>query len=170
MKRLAGRPCVSRDRVVSLPGADSVGVMGAESDVAAFVVSFTEWVEACWFDERDMTGRRLDAVLGFPADVVLVGSLSLLARLVEAFGGAGDEAVGAALAHHLIVTGPDPDRQGLIRDVVLAAGAGPAARTALLVRHGSEAVTGAALECASFLTQVLANREGVVPSSILRDL
>ncbi|MDQ3946753.1 MAG: hypothetical protein M3357_16685 [Actinomycetota bacterium] len=50
------------------------------------------------------------------------------------------------------------------------AGAGPAARGGLLARHGSEAVTGAALECASFLAQVLANREGVVPSSILRDL
>ena len=144
--------------------------MGAESDVPAFVVAFSEWVEACWFDERDMTGRRLDAVLGFPADVVLVGSLSLLARLMEAFAAAGAEAVAAAVAHHLIVTGPDPERQALIRDVVLAAGSTPAARGSLLGPHDSEAITRAALECASFLTQVLADREGVVPSSILRDL
>jgi hypothetical protein len=144
--------------------------MGAESDVAAFVIAFTEWVEACWFDERDLTARRLDAVLRFSADVVLVGSLSLLGRLVEASGSGGPEAVAAALAQHLIVTGPDPERQALIRDVVVAAGAKPAARAALLARHGSEAVTRGALECASFLTQVLADREGVVPSSIVRDL
>jgi hypothetical protein len=153
--------------------------MGAESEVAAFVVAFSEWVEACWFDERDVTGRRLNAVLGFSADVVLVGSLWLLGRLVEASGSAGAEAVAAALAQHLIVTGPDPERQALIRDVVVAAGArplgdtpdpGPAARAALLGRHDAEEITRAALECASFLTQVLADREGVVPSSIIRDL
>lgn len=144
--------------------------MGAESDMAAFVVAFSEWVEACWFDERDVTGRRLDAVLRFSPDVVLVGSLSLLARLVAAVIATGGEPVAAALAHHLIVTGPDPDREALIRDAVLGAGAGPVARGALLAGHGSEAVTRAALECASFLAQVLADREGVVPSSVLRDL
>jgi hypothetical protein len=143
--------------------------MSAGSDMAAFVVAFTEWVEACWFDERDVTGRRLDSVLGFPPDVVLVGSLSLLARLVEALAPTGGEAVAAALAHHLIVTGPDPERQTLIRDVVLATAA-PADRGSLLGHHDSQAITGAALECASFLTQLLADREGVVPSSILRDL
>jgi len=148
----------------------SVGPMGADSDLAAFVEAFSEWVEACWFDERDVTGRRLEVVLRFAPDLVLVGSLSLVARLVPAVAGAGEEHVGAALAHHLVVTGPDPGREALIRDVVLGAGAGPAARADLLARHGSEAVTRAALESASFLTQVLADREGVVPSSILRDL
>ena len=144
--------------------------MGADSDLAAFVEAFSEWVEACWFDERDVTSRRLDAVLRFSPDIVLVGSLSLLARLVAAVASAGEEGVGAALAQHLIITGPDPEREAVIRDVVLGAGAGPAARADVLARHGSEAVTRAALECASFLTQVLADREGVVPSSILRDL
>jgi hypothetical protein len=146
--------------------------MEAESDVPAFIVAFSEWVEACWFDERDMTGRRLDAVLGFPAEVVLVGSMSLLARLMEAFApaGAGAEAVASAVAHHLIVTGPDPERQSLIREVVLAAGSTAAARGSLLGRHDSGSITRAALESASFLTQVLADREGVVPSSIVRDL
>jgi hypothetical protein len=144
--------------------------MDAESEVAAFVGAFSEWVEACWFDEREVTDRRLDAALRFPADVVLVGSLWLVARLVAAVGPTGGEPVAAALAQHLIVTGPDPEREALIRDVVLGAGAGPGARSALLARHGSEAVTRAALECASFLAQVLADREGVVPSSVLRDL
>jgi hypothetical protein len=144
-------------------------VTGDESELAAFVVAFGEWVEACWFDERADTGRRLDAVLAFPSGVVLVGSLSLLARLVEAAGG-GAEDVAAALAQHLIVPGPDPGRQALIRDVVLAAGASPADRASLLGRHDSEAIAGTALECASFLTQVLAERDGVVPSSILEEL
>lgn len=144
--------------------------MAAEPDAPSFALAFTEWVETCWFGERDVAARRLDAVLGFPADVVLVGSLSLLARLLEAFAPAGEAEVAAALAHHLIIMGPDPERETLIREVVLAAGSTPAARAALLARHGAEAITGAALECASFLTQAVANREGVVPSSILEGL
>ena len=73
-------------------------------------------MEACWFAEREAADDRLQAMLGFPADVVLVGSLSVLAR------------------------------------------------------HGAESVTGAALECASVLAQAMANRQGVVPSSILLEL
>ncbi|MGH8993660.1 MAG: hypothetical protein ACRDZ7_19280 [Acidimicrobiia bacterium] len=143
--------------------------MDAGSDLEAFVDAFSEWVEACWFDERDLTAPRLEAVLGFPGDVVLVGSLGLLDRLVGALATDREE-VAAALAQHLIVSGPDPARQALIRDVVLAAAAPAAARAPLLAGHDSRAVTGAALECASFLTQVLAERDGVVPSSIVRDL
>jgi len=127
-------------------------------------------VEACWFAEREAADDRLQAVLGFPADVVLVGSLSVLARLLEAFAPGGQAEMAAALADHLLITGPDPQRETLIRDVVLGAGAGPPARLALLARHGAESVTGAALECASVLAQAMANRQGVVPSSILLEL
>jgi hypothetical protein len=141
--------------------------MAGEPDAASFVPAFTDWVEACWFGEGDVATRRLEAVLGLPAEVVLVGSLSLLARLLETLAPPGEADVAAALAHHLIITGPDPEREALIRDVVLAACSTPAARAALLARHGAEAVAGAALECASFLTQAEANRQGVVPSSIL---
>jgi hypothetical protein len=144
--------------------------MTGEPDAPSFALAFAEWVEACWFDERDDAARRLDALLGFPADVVLVGSLSLLARLLEAFAPAGEAEVAAALAQHLIITGPDPEREALIRDVVLAARSTPSARDLMLARHGAGAITGTALECASFLTQAVANREGVVPSSILEDL
>ena len=109
--------------------------------------------------------------------MVLVGSLWILRRLLEvndprglapALGEAGD--VGAALAEHLLITGPDPAREALIRAVVAAAGAGPEARRALLVTYGAEAVEATALECSSVLAQALANRWGVVPSNILEDL
>jgi hypothetical protein len=141
-----------------------------EADLPAFVLAFSEWVEACWFAEHDAVDDRLRAVLGFPAEVVLVGSLSLLARLLQAFNPGADAEIAVALAEHLIITGPDPERQTLIRDVVLGAGADPPIRVALLARHGAEAVTRTALECASVLAQAMANRQGVVPSSILFDL
>ncbi|MGH9039017.1 MAG: hypothetical protein ACRDZ3_02180 [Acidimicrobiia bacterium] len=140
----------------------------AESNPEAFVAALSEWVEACWFDEREATGRRLDAVLAFPPDVVLAGSLAVLARLVDSTATPAAE-VADALAQHLVVSGPDPGRQALIREVVLAAGS-PVARAELLARRDPGAVTRTALECASYLSQVLAEREGVVPSSILRDL
>ncbi len=143
--------------------------MDTGSELEAFVAAFGEWVEACWFDERSETGPRLDAVLGFPSGVVLVGSLSLLARLAEKVGAPPDE-VAAALAEHLIVEGPDPDRHALIQDVVVAAGSAPADRSLRLGGHQPGAVARTALECASFLAQVLAERDGVVPSSILEDL
>jgi hypothetical protein len=134
-------------------------------------------VEACWFAEHDRAPARLEALLAFPADVVLVGSLELLGRLLElsdpkggspALGSTGD--IGGALAEHLLITGPDPGREALIRAVVAGAGGAPPARRELLVTYGSEAVTAAALECSSVLTQALANRWGVVPSNILEDL
>jgi hypothetical protein len=134
-------------------------------------------VEACWFAEDDRAPARLEAVVAFPADVVLVGSLEILRRLLElsdprglnpALGTAGD--VGGALAEHLLITGPDPARERLIRAVVAGAAAAPAVRRELLLTYGSEAVTAAALECSSVLTQALANRWGVVPSNILEDL
>jgi len=146
-------------------------------DLDAFVAAFGEWVEACWFAEQDRVEARLEAVVAFPPDVVLVGSLWILGRLLEvndprglapALGEAGD--VGAALAEHLLITGPDPAREALIRAVVAAAGAGTEARRALLVTYGAEAVEAAALECSSVLAQALANRWGVVPSNILEDL
>jgi hypothetical protein len=146
------------------------GLSATEADLPAFVLAFSEWVEACWFAEHDAADNRLQAVLGFPADVVLVGSLSLLARLLQAFNPGAEVEVAAALADHLIITGPDAERETLIRDVVLGAGADPPARVALLARHGAEAVTRAALECASVLAQAMANRHGVVPSSILLEL
>jgi hypothetical protein len=146
-------------------------------DLDPFVAAFGEWVEACWFAEHDRAPARLEALLAFPADVVLVGSLELLGRLLElsdprggnpALGNTAD--VGAALAEHLLITGPDPPREALIRAVVAGAGAAPAVRRELLVTYGSEAVTAAALECSSVLAQALANRWGVVPSNILEDL
>jgi hypothetical protein len=146
-------------------------------DLDAFVAAFGEWVEACWFAENDRAVARRDAVVAFPPEVVLVGALWILRRLLEvndprglapALGDTGD--VGGALAEHLLITGPDPAREALIRAVVAAAGAGPEARRALLITYGPEAVEAAALECSSVLAQALANRWGVVPSNILEDL
>jgi hypothetical protein len=145
-------------------------------DLDGFVTAFGEWVEACWFAEQDRAGQRLEAVLAFPPDVVLVGALMVLRRLLElsdprgiapALGDVAD--VAGALAEHLLITGPDPAREALIRAVVLAAGGGPEARRNVLAAYGPEAVEGAALECSSVLTQALANRWGVVPSNILED-
>ena len=152
-------------------------MIDAPSDLDAFVAAFGEWVEACWFAEHDRAETRLEALVAFPPDVVLVGALWLLSRLLElndprglapALGDPRD--VGAALAEHLIITGPDPARETLIRAVVAAAGAGPEARREVLLTYGTEAVEGAALECSSVLAQALANRWGVVPSNILEDL
>ena len=146
------------------------------SDLQAFVAAFSEWVEACWFAEHDRAETRLEALLAFPPDVVLVGALTILNRLLElsdprgfapALGDLDD--VGGALAEHLLITGPDPAREGLIRAVVARAGAAPAARRELLVTYGTEAVTATALECSSVLAQELANRRGVVPSNVLED-
>jgi hypothetical protein len=145
-------------------------------EIDAFVAAFGEWVEACWFAEHDQAPARLDAVLAFPPDVVLVGALWVLRRLLElsdprgvapALGDNGD--MGAALASHLIITGPDPAREELIRAVVAAAGGGPELRREALATYGAEAVEAAALECSSVLAQALANRWGVVPSNILED-
>ena len=145
-------------------------------ELDAFVAAFGEWVVACWFAEHDRAPGRLEAVLAFPPDVVLVGALWVLRRLLELsdprglappLGDAAD--VGAALADHLLITGPDPAREELIRAVVAAAGGGPEARRDLLVAYGPEAVEAAALECSSLLAQALANRWGVVPSNILED-
>jgi hypothetical protein len=142
-----------------------------------FVAAFGEWVEACWFAEQDRAEARLETLVAFPPEVVLVGALWILRRLLEvndprglapALGEAGD--VGAALAEHLLITGPDPAREALIRAVVAAAGAGPEARRALLATYGAEAVEATALECSSILAQALANRWGVVPTNILEDL
>jgi hypothetical protein len=144
--------------------------MADEMDVRSFVLAFGEWVEACWFGEHEVATRRLEAVLGLPADVVLVGGLSLLGRLLETSIPAQEDDVAAALAHHLVVMGPDPQRESLIRDVVLAARSAPATQAGLLARHGAEAVIVTALECASFLAQAEAERQGVVPSSILEGL
>lgn len=146
------------------------------ADLDAFVPAFAEWVEACWFAEQERAESRLEALLAFPPDVVLVGALTILSRLLElsdprglapALGDGAD--VGQALAKHLLITGPDPAREALIRAVVAGAGAAPAARRELLVTYGAEAVTAAALECSSVLAQALANRWGVVPSNILED-
>lgn len=170
------------------PGSDAKGDLqrpGIDQppDIPAFVAAFGEWAEACWFAEHDRAPGRLEALLAFPPDVVLVGSLELLRRLLElsdsrglASGGPGrtgdviEGDIGAALAQHLLVTGPDPPRERLIRAVVVGAGASRDVRRKLLLEYGPEAVTGAALECSSVLTQTLANRWGVVPTNILEDL
>jgi len=140
------------------------------------VVAFGEWVEACWFAEHDRAPERLEAVLAFPPDVVLVGALWVLRRLLElsdprgvapALGDGAD--MGGALAAHLLITGPDPAREELILAVVVGAARGPEARRQLLVAYGTEAVEATALECSSVLAQALANRWGVVPSNILED-
>lgn len=157
-------------------GTGSVVEIDPLPDLDPFVAAFGEWVEACWFAEHDRAPARLEALLAFPADVVLVGSLELLRRLLElsdprglnpALGSAAD--IAGALAGHLLITGPDPAREELIRAVVAGVGAAPARRE-LLVTYGPEAVTAAALECSSVLAQALANRWGVVPSNILEDL
>jgi hypothetical protein len=151
-------------------------VIDERSDLDAFVATFGEWVEACWFAEQERAENRLEAVVAFPPDVVLVGALTVLGWLLEradprgfspALGNTGD--VAGALAEHLLITGPDPAREALIRAVVMGAGAAPAARRELLLTFGAEAVTAAALECASVLTQALANRWGVVPTNVLED-
>ena len=145
-------------------------------DLDAFVAAFGEWVEACWFAEHDRAPARLESLLAFPPDVVLVGALWVLRRLLElsdprglapALGDSGDMA--AALADHLLITGPDPARADLIRAVVAAAGGGPELRREVLTAYGAAAVEGTALECSSVLAQALADRWGVVPSNILED-
>jgi len=145
-------------------------------ELDAFVAAFGEWVEACWFAEHDRAPARLEVLLAFPPDVVLVGALTILRRLLElsdprglapALGNVADLA--GALAEHLLITGPDPAREALIRAVVVAAGGGPEARRQVLLTFGPEAVEGAALECSSVLAQALANRWGVVPTNILED-
>jgi hypothetical protein len=136
----------------------------------SFVPVFGEWVEACWFGEHERAAEWLDAVLQLPVGVVLARSLTLLGRLVQAFSPAREGDLAAALAQHLIVTGPDPEREALIRDVVIAAGSAPSSQTGLLARHGAEPVIRTVLECLSFLTQAEAERQGVVPSSILDGL
>jgi hypothetical protein len=157
--------------------AGYVQVIERLPDLDAFVAAFGEWVEACWFAERDRAEARLEAVAGFAPDVVLVGSLWILGRLLElndprglapALGDPGE--VAGALAEHLLITGPDPDREALIRAVVAAAAAGAEACRAVLETYGTEPVEAAALECSSVLAQALANRWGVVPSNILEDL
>src|SRR2546430_10067202 len=50
---------------------------------------------------------------------------------------------------HLLITGPDPARERLIRAVVVAAGARPDARREVLAAYGAEAVEATALECSS---------------------
>jgi len=160
--------------------------MDPPPELDAFVAAFGEWVEACWFAEHDRAPGRLEAMLAFPPDVVLVGALTILRRLLElsdprglapapgdarhlSGGDTGDPDIGGALAEHLLITGPDPAREALIRAVVLAAGGGPQARREVLLTYGAEAVEGTAIECASVLAQALANRWGVVPSNILED-
>ena len=150
-------------------------------DLDPFVAAFGEWVEACWFAEQERARAWLEKVLAFPADVVLVGALTILRRLLELSDPRGlapalgspehlsDGDVGAALAEHLLITGPDPAREALIKAVVSAAGSGPETRRQVLLAYGPEAVEGAALECSSVLTQALANRWGVVPTNILED-
>jgi hypothetical protein len=151
-------------------------VIDAIPELEAFVAAFGEWVEACWFAEHDRAPDRLEALLAFPPDVVLVGALWILRRLLElsdprglapALGDSAD--VGSALADHLLITGPDPAREELIRAVVVAAATGPEARREVLAAYGPEAVEATALECSSVLAQALANRWGVVPSNILED-
>lgn len=132
----------------------------------AFLPAFTDWVEAVAFGERDAADHGLDRLLALPVAVLAPAALALLARLLEQLAPAQPAQVAAALVEHLVVTGPDPGRAALIRDVVLAAGGQPR----LLAGHAVEATAAAALECASFLTQAVANRDGVVPSSILRGL
>ena len=95
-------------------------MIDALPDLDAYVTAFGEWVEACWFAEQDRTQARLEALLAFPPDVVLVGALWILSRLLElsdprglAIGDVVDDDVTAgpdlagALAAHLIITGPD---------------------------------------------------------------
>lgn len=146
--------------------------MGTAHD-ADFRTAFTEWVEALWFDERDDANRYLEQLVDLPPEVVLAGSLSLLTTLREAFVARSLESeLGVALAEHLLIGGDDPERAGLIADVVAMAGpdADPASRAAVVARRGGAAVTGAALECSSLLIQVVAERLGVIPSVVLEDL
>ena len=137
--------------------------MDPESDAPAFLPAFTEWVEALSFGEHDAAVHGLDTLLRIPPRVLLASTLALLARLLDAFAPARPADIAAALAEHLIIPGPDPARAAIIGDVVTAARGKPA----VLAGHDPEAVIAAALECASFLTQAVANRDGVVPSSIL---
>ncbi|MGH8999866.1 MAG: hypothetical protein ACRDY7_10815 [Acidimicrobiia bacterium] len=143
--------------------------MAASSPVPAFADTFCEWVEALWFGERDAATARLEALVALPGEVVLAGALGVVRLLV---GGRDPEAVAEAVASHLIVGRPDPPRRALIADVVRmgAPGTSPAERTVLLARHGAAVVSASALECASFLTQVEAERQGVIPSAVLAGL
>lgn len=134
---------------------------------AGFVATLAEWVDAVWFAEPAIADEQLAKLVAFPPETVLAGSVAVLARLLEAYFPGPPAAVAAALAGHLIFGPPDPDREALIADVLTAACSTPLARHALLARHGPEAVERTALECASVLAQAEANRQGVIPSSIL---
>ena len=140
------------------------------ADVPDFVSTLAEWVDAVWFAEPTTADDRLRALLAFPPEMVLAGSVAVLARLLEAHFPGPVADVAAALADHLIFGPPDPGREALIADVLAAARSTASARQALLARHGPEAVERTALECASVLAQAEANRQGVIPSSILLPL
>ena len=140
--------------------------MEPEPDARSFLSTFSDWVESLSFGERDAADRALGRLLDLPGELVLGSSLGLVSRLLESFHPAVPYEIAEALVVHLIHPGPDPERAALLRDVVLAAGGQPAR----LAGHETEALAVAAIECASFLTQALADREGVVPSSVLRGL
>lgn len=140
---------------------------------AEFRRAFTDWVEALWFDEREEANRALEMLVDLPPEVVLAGALSLLTRLREAFVSRSLEPeLAGALAEHLMVGRDDPERADLIAEVMSMAGpdADPAGRAAVVAHRGGAAVTGTALECSSLLTQVVAERLGVIPSVVLDDL
>lgn len=142
-------------------------------DETRFRKAFTDWVEALWFGEREEATRNLEILVELPPEVVLGAALDTLTRLREAFVSRSLEPdLAGALARHLLVAGDDPDRAALIAEVVgmAAPEANPAARADVVARRGGAAVTGAALECASLLTQVVAERLGVIPSVVLEDL
>ena len=128
-----------------------------------FAKCFGEWVEACFFGEQERAAEQLDEVLDRPAVVLEAQSLAVIARMLEPFEGASEEELAAALSAHLLAR-PSAEREALIASVIHHA----RAPREPIPDDVDEAAT--ALECASFLVQLAAEREGVVPTSILKGL
>jgi hypothetical protein len=137
--------------------------MTAEPSGCSFGECFGEWVEACFFGEQDRAAEHLDAVLDRPAVVLEAHSLAVIARMLEPFAALPEDEVAAALAEHLM-SRPGSDRAALIAAVVHHA------RSPREPIPDNPDEAAAALECASFLVQLAAERKGVVPTSILKDL
>lgn len=130
---------------------------------ASFADCFGEWVEAVFFGEPERAAEQLDEVLDRPAVVLEAQSLAIIARMLEPFVGVSEQEVAEALAAHLM-SRPDAERRALIAAVVHHA----RFPREPIPDDPDEAAT--ALECASFLVQLAAERKGVVPTSILKDL
>jgi hypothetical protein len=134
---------------------------------------FGEWVEACWLGEQDRAAESLDAVLDRPAVVLEAQSLAVVARMLEPFAAVPESDIADALVEHLMTRPDAPGFGGVPRDTqraALIAAVVHLARSPRSPLADDPDEAAAALECASFLVQLAAERKGVLPTSIVRSL